>query len=126
MENYEKIKNQEPETIDCFFAFSNEQFNEGVKKANLESKEILRSKYGLFGTQEGISNFLGFYDKLSIEISEKCDPQDCYNYEFINYECGYVCDDEEAIKVVVSYFGEAKAKTVTRQYGYSNIDTLEF
>jgi len=49
-----------------------------------------------------------------------------YDYEFGNYECDYIGDDTEAIKLVVSYFGEERAKTVKRKNGcaISNIDNL--
>lgn len=36
MSKYNEIRAIEPECWECFFAFSNEQFAEGVKKAGIE------------------------------------------------------------------------------------------
>ena len=121
--NYQEIKEKQAPMIECFFAFSNEQYYEAIKENNLQDKKIYKSNYGLFGTKEGIDQFLAFYDNLSKEIAENCKPQDVYNYEFSNYECDYVCDDSEAIKIVISYFGKEKAKTVKRKYAYNEIET---
>ena len=46
------------------------------------------------------------------------DPQDVYNYEFGNHVCSYTCNDEEAIKIVVDYFGKERAKNVKRRFDY--------
>lgn len=128
MKNYCDVKNQQPELFECFFAFSNDQFNEGIKTNKLEGKKILRAAGGLFGTREGIQKLYNDYDNISNQIANECDPQDCYDYEFSNHECGYTGDDEEAIKILVSYFGEERAKTVKRKNGcaYVNINELDF
>ena len=114
--------------FECFFAFSNDQFKEGVKKLNLEGKKIFRGAGGLYGTKEGIKKLYADYDNISKQVAEQCNPQEAYEYEFDNHDCGYTGDDEEAIKIVVSYFGEERAKTVKRHNGcaYVNIDELNF
>lgn len=111
----------------CFFAFNNEQFKEGKQKAKIEEEEkIYSAGAGLYGTKEGIRDFFACYDAKGKKIKEICDPQDVYDYEHSNHECSYVGDDEEAIKIVVAYFGEEIAKTVVRRYGYVDIDELNF
>jgi len=35
-------------------------------------------------------------------------------------------DDEDAIRIVVDYFGVEAAKTVKRKYGYVKIETLAY
>jgi hypothetical protein len=117
--NYNELKEQQAPCIDCFFAFSEKQFNEA--KAGLEGKKIYSAGQGLYGTQEGITNFLSFYKKLEERISKECDPQEVYNDEFINHECDYVCDDEEAIEKVIQYFGAERAKEVKRRYARKEI-----
>ena len=126
MSTYTQLKDQQPELVDCFFAFSNSQLSEGIAKHNLKDKKILRAPGGLFGTQEGISKLYSDYEEISKEITENCDPQEVYNYEFGNHECSYVGDDEEAIKLVVSYFGDEKAKEVKRRYAVTKIENLKF
>lgn len=113
--NYSEIKNRQPELTECFFAFSNEQFKEGIAKHNLEGKKIFHGPGGLYGTNEGINALMNFYDNLSVEIAEKCTPEEVYAYEYNNHECGYTGDDSEAMKIVISYFGEERAKEFSRK-----------
>lgn len=126
MSNYYKLKEQQPELVDCFFAFSDSQYKEGLEKRNLQGKKIFKADGGLFGTQEGIQKLYDDYEAISKEITEKCDPQEVYDYEFINHECSYVGDDEEAIKIVVSYFGDERAKEVKRRFAITKIENLKF
>lgn len=124
MKTYREIKDQHPVMEECFFAFSNIQFEEGKKKAGIEDKKIYNGGMGLYGTKEGIKKFLDFYDNNTKEIAEKCDPQVVYDYEYDNHECSYTNDDTEVIKIVVCTFGEEKAKLVKRRHGYVAIDDL--
>lgn len=119
--NYQELKNQQPEMWECFFAFSNEQFREGVERMGLQGKQIYSGIGGLYGSKEGIDKFIGFYDKVSEQISKECTPQEVYNDEFCNHECGYVGNDAEAIAIVVDYFGAEKAKAVIRRFAYTKI-----
>jgi hypothetical protein len=121
MENYATIKDKQPELFECFFAFSNEQFAEGKKKANIEDQKIYSGGAGLYGSKEGIKQLFDFYDNLDKEIAEKCDPQEVYKYEFANHECSITCSDEDAINIVVRIFGKEIAKTVKRRFAYSEI-----
>jgi len=115
--NYLETKDEHPTMEDCFFAFSNEQFAEGLERFNLKKEDIRSGGMGLYGTVEGIKKFMSFYDEQSKRIGEQCDPQQVYNYEFDNHECSYIGDDTEAIKLVVSYFGDERAKAVKRHNG---------
>ena len=126
MSNYTTIKNQQPELVDCFFAFSNSQYEEAIEKNNLQGKKIYRADGGLFGTKEGIQKLYDDYEAISNQIKEQCNPQEVYDYEFDNHECDYTHDDEEAIKYVVSYFGDERAKEVKRRYAVTKIENLKF
>lgn len=126
MSNYSTIKNQQPVLVDCFFAFSNSQYEEAISKHNLQDKKILRAAGGLFGTREGIQKLYDDYEAISKQITENCDPQEVYAYEFDNHECSYVCDDEEAIKIVSSYFSDEKAMLVKRRFAHTKIQDLKF
>lgn len=129
MSKYTELKNQQAPMIECFFAFSEKQYNEGVEEKELKDKKIYRAGNGLFGTDEGLKNFMLFYDELHKEIARVCDPQEVYDYEFWNHECEYVGDDAKAIEIVVEYFGTERAKGVKRRFAYSEIvepeNTLE-
>lgn len=122
MSKYTELKNQEAPCDDCFFAFSNQQLSEGIAK--LEGKKVYSARGGLYGTKEGIENFLNFYVELEKRIAAECDPQEVYDYEFGNHECGYLWDDTEAIKIVLSYFGPEKTATVKRRCAHVKIEDL--
>jgi hypothetical protein len=111
---YQEIKEQHPECINVFFAFSNSQFEEAIKKQHLENEKIFSASAGLYGTKEGIKKFFAFYDELAKQISNECDPQEVYNYEFGNHECDYVGNDTEAYNITLHYFGEERSKGVKR------------
>jgi len=121
---YTEIRAIEPVLEECFFAFSNQQFADGKVRMNIVDKKIVRGFGGLFGTQAGIDKLMGFYDVQAEQIAKECEPQDVYNYEFSNHEC-YTCDDEEAIKIVLSYFGLERTKEVKRKWGYFKIESDE-
>lgn len=121
MKTYQQIKKENPECVDCFFAFSDEQFAEGIKQHKLEGKQLVKGPYGLIGTEDGVQAFMDFYAVKSKEITETCNPQEVYNYEFNNHECEYTGDDEEAIIITIGYFGAERARTVKRTFGYYEI-----
>lgn len=124
--SYSELKNKQPELFECFFAFSDKQFEEGIKKHNLEGKKIFRADGGLFGTNQGIEKLYADYEAINAEIKTTCQPQEVYDYEFINHECDYVGNDHEAIKIVASYFSDEQADTVKRRFGYVKISELDF
>ena len=119
MAKYSVIKDQQPELFECFFAFSNEQFAEGKKKAGIEDKKIYDGGCGLYGTKEGIQKLLDDYANIDQRVAEQCTPQDVYDYEFNNHECSITCSDEDAYNIVVRIFGVERAETVKRKYAYT-------
>ena len=121
MKKYIEIKDRQAPMVDCFFAFSNSQLAKGIEEKGLQGKKIYKGMYGLYGTKDGIRNFLKFYEDMEKEIAQKCKPQDVYDYEFDNHECGYVGDDEEAINIVISYFGMDAVKDVKRKYAWKYV-----
>ncbi|MEY4433756.1 MAG: hypothetical protein RLZZ44_1890 [Bacteroidota bacterium] len=123
--NYQDIKNQQPILRDCFFAFGNDQFNEGIKKHNLEGQKIYRGMGGLYGTESGIKELLNFYSDLNDRIAKECNPQEVYDYEFDNHECSITCDDTDAMMIIVSTFTEEQSRNVKRKNGYLNLSIEE-
>jgi len=129
-EAYNGIYDTDP---DCdkhrvFFAFSDEQLKEGMKKFGYKDFSEIRSAgagTGAFGSPEGLKSFFEEYDNRTKRVAAECDPQKVYEYEYGNYECGYICDDEEAIKTVVSIFGKEKAQQVVRKHSLISIDEID-
>lgn len=78
----------------------------------------------MFGTKEGLKKVFDFYDERSKRIAAKCNPQDVSDYEWNNHECMISYEDEEAMRIVVGYFGMEIAKTVKRKYAYLEIEKL--
>jgi hypothetical protein len=123
--NYQDIKNQQPILRDCFFAFSTQQFEEGIAKHNLEGQKIYRGMSGLYGTESGIKELLNFYSDVNDRIAKECNPQEVYDYEFDNHECSITCDDTDAMMIIVSTFTEEQVKNVKRKNGYLNLSIEE-
>ena len=124
---YHEYLDQEPDmdALGVFFAFSNEQLAEGLKKHNPnQDKKYLKFDYGMFATKEGYQQVHEFYANRSKEIIENCTPQEVYNYEFVNHECDWEGDDDEAIIIVLDYFGIERTKEVKRKHGYTDLEQL--
>lgn len=115
---YQEYKAIQPTMNNCFFAFSKQQYDTGIRKHCLHGLKLFDGGFGLVGTKQGIQDFYDQYDKIDDAIKNDCDPQEVYNYEFSNHECSYTNDDEEAIKIVAGIFGVDKAMTVKRKYAY--------
>jgi hypothetical protein len=125
IDNYVKLKDTYPEMRKCFFAFGKEQFEEGKAKAGiLPGEEVFHYRAGLYGTKEGLKEYFKELAAIRARIPKECDPQEVYDYEFANHECGFVHEDTDAIKVVAACFGEEAAKTVKRRYDWASIDEL--
>jgi hypothetical protein len=116
--NYQQIKNDQPILRECFFAFGQDQFNEGIIKHNLQDKKIYSSLGGLYGTKEGITELMSFYDNLNNRIAKECSPQEVYDYEYDNHECSITCDDSEAMMIALGIFSEEQCRTIQRKFGY--------
>lgn len=107
-----------------FFAFSEQQFNEGAKKCN--GKKIYRAKYGLFGTKEGIKKFYDFYVNKDKIIAERCNPQEVYFWEYNNHECmidGYE-GDRAAILIILITWGIDVARKIKRYSAFYSLDQI--
>lgn len=99
----------------CFFAFSNEQFEEGMKKINAGGEKIYHAGAGLYGTKSGLASYMNALSSYRKLIKEECDPQEIYLYEYNNHECCIAFDgDKEAYAVVVRYFGAETASKIKR------------
>ena len=113
---YHKLKyDDQPPAGDYFWAFSTEQFKQQLKAKKLEGKPLCRVGGGLYGTHEGIEALETYYASVSERIRTECNPQEVYFYECNNHEYMYNWDgDEEALLLIVKYWGEDVARTIRR------------
>lgn len=112
---------------DVFFAFSNTQFVEGLKRIRpLEEGERLVSiGGGGYGTRDGVKRLFEFYEEVDTKIKAECDPQEVYFYEYNNHESMIGWDgDTEAIKIVVALWGEDVARNIERYDATMSVDNL--
>lgn len=103
-----------------FFAFSQEQFDEGYKglvKRGLikDGDKIKRFPCGAFGLKEGMLRWMKEVDEIEEQIVRECDPYEIYLYEYNNYECCIDWDgDERAVEAVLRLYGlECTEKALT-------------
>lgn len=94
-----------------FFAFSQEQFDEGyknlVKKGFIkDGDKIKRFGNGAFGILDGMKRWASEAEAIDRQIREECDPYEVYLDEYNNYECCIDWDgDERAVEKVLSIYG---------------------
>lgn len=104
----------QPPAGDYFWAFSVEQLKRSIKDKHLEDKKLY-GKDSLFGTKEALDALNAYYEDIAERIKNECNPQEVYLYECNNHEYMYNYDgDEEAILLVVKYWGEDVARTIRR------------
>lgn len=129
---YREIKEGHPciENYGCFFAFGQEQFNENLAVAISagrikEGEKIYSHPAGLYGTREGITAYLAWYEERDKAIPAECDPQEVYFYEYNNYECMYDWDgDINAVKAVIGHFGVDAARALAVRFNAVDIDKV--
>ena len=95
----------EHDAFPMIFAFSNEQFNEGLKKLDAAPKEIVSLGYGTYIRKADISDFEKMVTRLNNEKSEMLNNNDRYTYqaflyELANHEYGYTYDIEPTLEAL--------------------------
>lgn len=106
-------------SYDCFFAFSNEQFEEGAKRIRplKEGEKYVSCGAGLYGTRNGVDKYFAAIAEYDKQIKQECDPQEVYFYEYNNHECFISWDgDEPAYNIVERIWGEERASQIVRIY----------
>lgn len=123
----EECYNVDMRKFDCFFAFSNEQFKQGLKTIRplKEGEKLVRIGGGGYATEDGASRLAEFYMSIDEKIKQECDPQEVYCYEFNNHECCIAYDgDLDAMRLVIDYFGEEAAKKIQHKCAFYSIESL--
>lgn len=116
-----------PKRFNIFCAFSNEQYEQGLKSIRplKDGEKVLRFGSGMFGTREGIDAYFAFIEESHRRIKEECDPQEVYCYEFNNYESMIAYDgDLNAIRLVIDIWGKEAAKNVKRKCAFYSLESL--
>ena len=92
---------------------------------NADGEKLVRLGGGGFATKDGAKRLLEFYESIDAKIKAECDPQEVYVYEYNNHECCIAWDgDLEAIKIVLSLFGEEAARKIKRYRASMSVDNL--
>ncbi len=112
--NYIKIKDslQKFSHPEVFFAFSKKQFDDQVLQLPPGSKIMSWRSLGCYGTQKGLDAYRDAILENSKTIKAECTPQEVYDHEFWNHECGFTGDDTEALTAVLNYFGAAGVRSL--------------
>lgn len=130
---YKSLRYRQPNADEygVFFAFSEDRFNEGYNhliELGLikDGEKVVRSSRipEMFcANKELLKKWWQFYYDNDKEISEKCNPQEVYFYEYNNHEAMINYEgDLEPIKIVASLFGREVAKKITRYSNYYSLD----
>lgn len=92
--------------FDCFFAFSNEQFERNIKTIRplKEGEKLIRIAGGGFITEDGLTRLNEYTSGFDEKIKNECDPQEVYFYEYNNHECMFSYGDEDAINAISRYW----------------------
>lgn len=112
---YKELSDMQPLLWECFFAFSEEQFSQGLEETGLNRSNIVTTNFGLYGSKRGIQKLLSDYEERDKRIALECNPQEVYDYEFDNHECDYTGDDTEAMEIVLRIFSPQDAAKVNRR-----------
>lgn len=133
LDTYEKLAYRTDPKIEdygVFFAFSNDQFNEGyarlVKDGYInEGDKVTRGHYGMFGVFSEMLRYIDWYNDKDKQIAEQCDPQEVYWYEWRNHECNIDWDgDRPALERVIHIFGIERARKIKRVRALYEIDEI--
>lgn len=92
-----------------FYAFSDEQFAEGLAKcgytqADVDDGNIVTDGLGGYGTMEAFDKRNELYAQYNERIKLECMPDEIFSYEYWNHNCNYTGDIVDALKVTQSYF----------------------
>ena len=112
---------------DCFFAFSNRQFADGLKTIRplQEGEKLVSIGAGGYGTKDGAKRLFAFYDSINDKIRSECNPQEVYVYEYNNHECCIDWDgDLNAIRIIATVWGEDVARTIKRKNACYPIESI--
>lgn len=120
------------EKFDCFIAFNDKQFEEGIKNIRplKEGEKYTSLGSGIYGTADGVERLVKHLKKQSrkkdTDIRQECVPEEVYIYEYNNYEsCISYHGDLEAMKIIMELFGVTQARKIKRYHALYTIDQIK-
>lgn len=131
-ERYVELKNlpinADLAPFDIFVAFTDKQFEDGVKTLRplRDGEKLVSFGAGMFGISTGVDRYFAFCEDTDRRIAAECDPQEVYCYEYNNYECMYACDgDTSAVRIVARLFGWDAVRHLKRFSAVYPVDELK-
>lgn len=111
MKTYRKIREEQrtlkAEKFGVFFAFNQEQFREGVKACGYKKGDrILRWVAGAYGTAQAIKAYSDALNSFDERVKIECTPEEVFEHEFWNHECGLHGDISMPLQTTQAYFPE--------------------
>lgn len=122
--NYAKLKQRQAPLFECFFAFNQKQFDQGLEKTGLDRSDVISPGMGLYGSRRGVEALRKFNQETH-QLMSQCNPQEVYDYEFDNHECDYVGSDFQAMEFVLSLFPVEKVRKIQRRWDMTPIEKIE-
>jgi hypothetical protein len=86
-----------------FWAFNNEQFEEGLRETGLDKSEVVSFGNGSFGKRGAFKALLNGINAALKEL-ETVSPNGLFAYEFISHECGYTREHGKALAMTRETF----------------------
>ena len=97
-----------------FWAFSNEQFEEGLKKLGTTKEEILSTGYGGYIRKKDKNKYIQMWGEINKKETENLKDDtflyQAFRYELNNHEFGYTYDLEPALSAL-----NLKFETLTKR-----------
>ena len=90
------------------YVFGQDQWRDYLKRHNLTEEQakatLVGDGYGGIGTKEAFKARDEYFKTVEKEILEQCNPDEIFEYEYWNHECGYTGDWSEALHITQAYF----------------------
>lgn len=129
---YKELKEEwDNRKLSLFYAFNNQQFEEGkeeLRKKGLyeEGEKIYSLGAGAYSTKKGLDIFFGELEEHNRRIRTECDPQEVYWFEYNNHESFISWDgDDEPMRIIISIWGSKAAGSIRRLHAMHTIGQLK-
>lgn len=107
-ETHQEIKRRHQEELNAFegvfWAFSNEQFTQGLEKLKTDTKSIVSMGHGGFILKTKVQDFRDMFKRHKEEMKkhrkDKKNLLEALVYELKNHEYGYTYDETDALEAL--------------------------